>query len=74
MEGELLQDLFKTLPPSELVDIAAECGRVLAALSEHPFDRCGEFGPGLNIVHDSGCPPGLDLEGGGRRRGLTALV
>ncbi|HET7551392.1 MAG TPA: aminoglycoside phosphotransferase family protein [Gemmatimonadaceae bacterium] len=56
VEGHLLQHLFPTLPASELVDIASACGRVLAAIAAHPFDRCGEFGPKLEIAHDYGAP------------------
>lgn len=56
VEGTLLQELFKTLPPSELVSIAGECGCVLASLASHRFERCGEFGAGLEIVQDYGRP------------------
>ncbi|MEO8185674.1 MAG: aminoglycoside phosphotransferase family protein, partial [Deltaproteobacteria bacterium] len=56
VEGTLLQELFRTLPPAELVQIAGECGRVLAALSAHRFPRCGEFGPSLEIAQEYGRP------------------
>jgi aminoglycoside phosphotransferase (APT) family kinase protein len=56
VDGTLLQDLFERLPPSELVAIAAECGRVLAAIGTHPFARCGELGPDLEVVHEYGRP------------------
>ena len=60
VEGELLQALWQPLSqPSrvrELVDIAETCGRVLALLSGHRFATCGEFGPGLSIVHEYGPP------------------
>jgi aminoglycoside phosphotransferase (APT) family kinase protein len=58
VEGTLLQELFGTLRPSELVEIAGACGTVLAALSAHRFERCGAFGPGLEIVQEYG-PPSL---------------
>src|SRR5450432_3088697 len=47
VEGTLLQELFKTVSDSELVDIAAACGRVAAAFSMHRFPTCGEFGTRL---------------------------
>lgn len=56
VEGELLQELFKTLSPAELVSIAGECGETLAALSKHRFDKCGELGARLEIVHEYGRP------------------
>lgn len=56
VDGTLLQDLFRTLPARELVQIAAECGCVLAAIATHRFDRCGELGPALEIVHEYGRP------------------
>jgi Ser/Thr protein kinase RdoA (MazF antagonist) len=56
VQGTLLQELFKTLPPSELVSIAGECGRVLASFASHRFQSCGEFGTGLQIVRDYGRP------------------
>jgi aminoglycoside phosphotransferase (APT) family kinase protein len=56
VEGQLLQELFQTVPPVELVEIAGECGRVLAALSTHRFGRCGAFGPSLEIVKEYGRP------------------
>jgi aminoglycoside phosphotransferase (APT) family kinase protein len=56
VEGTLLQQLFKELKPSELVDIAAECGRVLAAIAAHRFDKCGQFGSKLAVVHEYGRP------------------
>lgn len=56
VHGTLLQDLFKTLPPSELVSIAGECGRVLASIASHRFGSCGELGAGLVIARDYGRP------------------
>jgi Ser/Thr protein kinase RdoA (MazF antagonist) len=56
VEGTLLQELFERLAPSELVEIAAECGRVLAAIHAHAFDWCGEFGPGLEVAREYGRP------------------
>lgn len=56
VEGTLLQELFKTLSPSELVSTARECGTVLASISSHRFEKCGELGPGLEIVHEYGRP------------------
>lgn len=56
VQGTLLQDLFKTLPPSELVDIARCCGQVAAALATHRFAKCGAFGPDLRVVEDYGAP------------------
>lgn len=56
VQGTLLQELFKILPPSELVDIAGECGRVLGAFAAHRFDSCGEFGARLEIVRNYGRP------------------
>jgi aminoglycoside phosphotransferase (APT) family kinase protein len=56
VEGALLQDLFKTLPPAELVDIAGACGRVLASISARRFPTCGELGPGLSVVREYGRP------------------
>ncbi|NUP08812.1 MAG: aminoglycoside phosphotransferase family protein [Polyangiaceae bacterium] len=56
VEGMLLQDLFGTLPDSELIDVARSCGQVAAALSTHRFSRCGEFGTGLEIVEEYGTP------------------
>jgi len=56
VEGKLLQDLFKTLPDAELVDIAGACGRVAASLASHRFPSCGEFGESLFIVEPYGAP------------------
>jgi aminoglycoside phosphotransferase (APT) family kinase protein len=56
VEGQLLQELFRTLPRAELVEIAEKCGWVLAALSAHRFPRCGEFGSTLEIVKEYGRP------------------
>jgi aminoglycoside phosphotransferase (APT) family kinase protein len=56
VEGTLLQELFMTLPGSELVEIAGACGRVLASLAAHRFPQCGEFGPELEILQEYGCP------------------
>jgi Ser/Thr protein kinase RdoA (MazF antagonist) len=56
VEGTLLQDLFKTLPDSQLVEIAATCGQVAAAFATHHFPTCGEFGPRLAIVEEYGAP------------------
>ncbi|HYO95090.1 MAG TPA: aminoglycoside phosphotransferase family protein [Polyangiaceae bacterium] len=56
VDGLLLQDLFKTLAPGELVSIAGACGEVLASLSKHRFGACGAFGPGLTIGLEYGSP------------------
>jgi Ser/Thr protein kinase RdoA (MazF antagonist) len=56
VQGTLLQELFKSLRPSELVSIAGECGRVLASIASLRFESCGEFGAGLEIVRDYGRP------------------
>jgi Ser/Thr protein kinase RdoA (MazF antagonist) len=56
VEGTLLQELFKTVPDSELVDIAATCGRVAAAFARHRFPTCGEFGEKLAIDQEYGAP------------------
>lgn len=82
VDGVLLEDLFETLPPSQLVDIAAECGTVLAAIaSRRRFERCGELGPGLAVGREYGPPSafvpsmierGLFAGRAGRRLG-TAL-
>jgi Ser/Thr protein kinase RdoA (MazF antagonist) len=56
VEGTLLQDLFKTLSDSELVDIAGTCGKVAAAFATHRFPMCGEFGRKLTIAKEYGAP------------------
>lgn len=56
VEGTLLENLFRTLPAPELVNIASVCGRVLAALTAHPFPTCGEFDSKLEIVQEYGVP------------------
>jgi aminoglycoside phosphotransferase (APT) family kinase protein len=56
VEGTLLQELFKALRPSDLVDIAGACGCVLASISAHRFPECGELGPNLSVVREYGCP------------------
>jgi aminoglycoside phosphotransferase (APT) family kinase protein len=56
VEGTLLQELFKTLSDSELVDIAAACGRVAAVFATHRFPTCGEFGANLSIIQAYGAP------------------
>ena len=56
VEGTLLQEIFETRPDPEIVECAGACGRVLAALAEHRFPRCGRFGPGLAIVEEYGRP------------------
>lgn len=56
VEGTLLQELFKTLSDSELVDIAAACGRVAAAFATHRFSTCGEFGAKLVVVEEYSAP------------------
>ena len=56
VEGTLLQDLLRTLPDSELVDIAGVCGRVAAAFATHRFPKCGEFGAKLSVVEEFGAP------------------
>lgn len=37
VDGALMQELFGCLPDSELNEIAANCGRVLAGLGQRPF-------------------------------------
>jgi aminoglycoside phosphotransferase (APT) family kinase protein len=59
VEGQLLQDLFKTLSAAELASIASECGKVLASIAKHRFEKCGELGPGLEIAHEYGRPSEL---------------
>jgi aminoglycoside phosphotransferase (APT) family kinase protein len=54
VEGTLLEQLFRTLPPSELVAIAGVCGGVLASLAQHRFSKCGELGPELSVVREYG--------------------
>ena len=57
VEGELLQELFKSLQPQELVDIAGECGNTLAAIgAARGFDACGELGANLEVVSEYGPP------------------
>ncbi len=56
VEGALLQQLFSSLGPAELVDVAGACGEVLAALTRHPFAQCGELGPNLKVVRRYGPP------------------
>lgn len=56
VEGALLQDLFKTLSDSELVDIARVCGGVAAAFAKHTFPSCGELGAKLAVVESYGAP------------------
>jgi aminoglycoside phosphotransferase (APT) family kinase protein len=56
VEGTLLQELFKTLSDYELVDIAAACGRVAAAIATHHFPTCGEFGANLSVLEEYGAP------------------
>lgn len=52
VHGRPLQELFAALRPAELVEIASVCGTTLAALAVHRFDRCGEFGPNLEIARE----------------------
>jgi aminoglycoside phosphotransferase (APT) family kinase protein len=56
VQGTLLQDLFKTLAASQLVEIAYSCGRVAAAFTAYRFPTCGEFGPKLETVEEYGDP------------------
>lgn len=56
VEGTLLQELFATLPLSELLEIAAACGRTLAAIASYPFPSCGELNDRLEIALDYGAP------------------
>ncbi len=56
VHGTLLQDLFRTLSSSALVEIAHCCGQVAAGFSAHRFPKCGEFGPKLQVVEDYGAP------------------
>jgi aminoglycoside phosphotransferase (APT) family kinase protein len=61
VEGALLQELFETLPDSELNEIATECGRVLAGLAQRPFTDCGAFDGAMHIVERYG-PPSKYIE------------
>jgi aminoglycoside phosphotransferase (APT) family kinase protein len=54
VEGTLLEELFRTVPPSELVVIAGVCGGVLASLGRHQFSKCGELGPELEVAREYG--------------------
>ncbi|HVZ33749.1 MAG TPA: aminoglycoside phosphotransferase family protein [Polyangiaceae bacterium] len=56
VEGTLLSELFPQLPPEQLVEIARECGRVLARLRQYSFAACGQFGAELEIARDYGRP------------------
>ena len=56
VSGRLLQELFQTQAPSELVEMAAVCGRVLAAFTAHRFPKCGELSPALQIEREYGRP------------------
>jgi aminoglycoside phosphotransferase (APT) family kinase protein len=56
VEGELLQDLFKTASHRELVSIAEGCGRTLAALAQVRFERCGELDERLTVAREYGPP------------------
>lgn len=59
VDGTLLRELFDTLAPRELVDIAYRCGGVLAPLATCRFPVSGDFGPDLQIVHEYGAPSQL---------------
>lgn len=56
VEGSLLQDLFKSLPARDLLEIAHECGKVAVAIAAHPFPACGELGSDLTIIKEYGPP------------------
>jgi aminoglycoside phosphotransferase (APT) family kinase protein len=56
VEGTLLQELFTSLGPTELVDVAGACGRVLALLTAQRFTKCGQLGPKLEVVKEYGSP------------------
>jgi Ser/Thr protein kinase RdoA (MazF antagonist) len=56
VEGALLQDLFKTLPAAQLVEIAGACGRVAAGFATHSFPKCGELGAELVVTEEYGAP------------------
>ncbi len=56
VEGELLQDLFLTASPAQLLQIANVCGQTLAELHGCRFERCGELGADLNVVREYGAP------------------
>jgi aminoglycoside phosphotransferase (APT) family kinase protein len=56
VEGELLQVLFKSASPRELVSIAEACGRTLAALAPLRFERCGELDERLIVAREYGPP------------------
>jgi aminoglycoside phosphotransferase (APT) family kinase protein len=56
VQGTLLQELFHSSAPSELVDMAGACGRVLAAFTAHRFAQCGELDASLQIAREYGRP------------------
>lgn len=56
VEGELLQDVFKTASDDALLQIAEACGHTLAGLADCRFERCGELAPDLSISHEYGAP------------------
>jgi len=56
VEGALLQELFETLPASELNALAADCGRVVAGLGMRSFTECGALDSAMNVVQRYGPP------------------
>ena len=56
VEGTLLQGLFASLGPRELVEAAGACAEVLARLSAHRFAQCGELGAKLALAREYGPP------------------
>jgi Ser/Thr protein kinase RdoA (MazF antagonist) len=56
VEGRLLAELFQELTPDELIDIARECGQVLAGFRQYSFASCGAFGAELEITREYGRP------------------
>ncbi len=51
-----MQELFASLPDSDLNEIAADCGRVLAGLGQRPFAECGALDAEMKVVERYGPP------------------
>jgi Ser/Thr protein kinase RdoA (MazF antagonist) len=56
VEGRLLAELFQELAPEELIEVARECGRVLARFRQYSFAACGALGAELEITREYGRP------------------
>jgi len=56
VDGELLQELFKTASVAELLHIARICGQTLAGLTRLRFERCGELDQNLKVALEYGAP------------------